>query len=469
MTVPAWVSEATFYQIFADRFSNGDPVNDPPNVQPWGSPPTLWGFQGGDLQGILQRLDYLQDLGVNALYLTPIFMASSNHRYNTYDYYRIDPKLGTEQDLRRLLDGVHGRGMRLILDGVFNHCGRGFFAFNDVIENQEHSPYKDWYHIKHFPIRPYDGGDAHSYVGWWRMKSLPKFNTDNAQVRQYLLGIARHWIEFGIDGWRLDVPNEIDDDTFWGAFRETVRQANPEAYLLGEIWEANPRWVGAEHFDGLMNYPLREALLAFIGEGSIPATAFAQHLNHLLGIYGRENVFAQYSLLGSHDIPRIRTLLKGDDRRLKLLQLVQFTFPGVPGIYYGDEIGLEGEKDPDCRRAFPWDQAAWDHAQRDFLKHLIQLRNGVDELRHGWLEIVHADDATATLAMVRGKGGTAVLLALNASPTPQVIHIPLEKTGWAAGQPVTNLLDGKAFPAEGDQLSVSLGSLEGVLLRPQAG
>jgi cyclomaltodextrinase len=466
MSVPAWVNEAVFYQIFPDRFANGDTNNDPPNVQPWGSPPTLWGFQGGDLEGIRQHLDYLVDLGVNALYLTPIFMASSNHRYNTYDYFRIDPKLGTLEDFRRLLEDVHARGMRLILDGVFNHCGRGFFAFNDIIENQEHSPYRDWFHIKHFPIRPYAAGDAHSYVGWWRMKSLPKFNTENPHVRTYLLEVVRYWTEVGIDGWRLDVPNEINDDSFWAEFRETVRGVNPEAYLLGEIWNVEPRWVSPNHFDGLMNYPLREALLTFIGEGSIPATAFAQHLNHLLGAYPRENVFAQYLLLGSHDIPRIRTLLKGDDRRLKLLQMVQFTFPGVPAIYYGDEIGLEGEKDPDCRRAFPWDDHAWNREQRAFIARLIGIRKSTPELKHGWLEVVHADDTLGVIAMVRGVGAGAVLLAVNASGQKSEIHIPSEKLGWGPDRPVENLLTGERAGPPGTALALHLKPWEGVMLRP---
>jgi cyclomaltodextrinase len=469
MSVPGWVNEAIFYQIFPDRFSNGDPSNDPPNVQPWGAAPTLWGFQGGDLEGIRQRLDYLADLGVNALYLTPIFMASSNHRYNTYDYFRIDPKLGSLEDFQRLLDALHQRGMRLILDGVFNHCGRGFFAFNDLVENQEHSPYRDWFHVKHFPIRPYEEGDAHNYVGWWRMKSLPKFNTDNPRVRAYLLDVARHWTRQGIDGWRLDVPNEIDDDSFWAEFRETVRGINPEAYLLGEIWEVEPRWVSPNHFDGLMNYPLREASFAFLGEGTIPATVFAQHLKHLLNTYPRENVFAHYLLLGSHDIPRMRTLLKGDERRLKLLQLIQFTFPGVPAVYYGDEIGLEGGKDPDSRRAFPWDETAWDHEQRDYVAKLISIRKATPELQHGWLDLVHAEDKSGLFVMVRGKGEQAALIALNASDSTHELRIPADMAGWDPEVQVQDLLNERSHQFEAGSLTLSLNAWEGSILRPSLG
>ncbi|MCS6949257.1 MAG: alpha-amylase family glycosyl hydrolase, partial [bacterium] len=212
---PDWVKHAVFYQIFPDRFANGDPSNDPANVQPWGTPPTYYNFMGGDLQGILQKLDYLQELGVTAVYLNPIFQSTSNHRYNTYDYYRIDPKLGTLEDFHALLGEMHRRGMRLILDGVFNHCGRGFYPFHDVVENGSHSPYVQWFHIREFPIHPYDGRKKANYESWWGIRSLPKFNTDHPPVRQFLLGVARHWIEQGADGWRLDVPNEIDDDEFW--------------------------------------------------------------------------------------------------------------------------------------------------------------------------------------------------------------------------------------------------------------
>ena len=214
-SIPAWLTGAVFYQIFPDRFANGDVSNDPANVYSWSKLPSLYSYFGGDLSSIQRKLDYIQDLGVNAIYLNPIFQSAAPHRYHTTDYYRIDPKLGTMEDFHALLDEVHRRGMKLILDGVFNHCGRGFFAFNDLLENQEFSPYKDWFHVKHFPIDAFSPGEAVDYLAWWNIKSLPKFNTDNPEVRQYLLGVARYWIEQGIDGWRLDVPNEIDDDAFW--------------------------------------------------------------------------------------------------------------------------------------------------------------------------------------------------------------------------------------------------------------
>ncbi len=269
MTIPHWIQDAVFYQIFPDRFANGDFSNDPPNIQPWGSPPTQWGFQGGDLRGIIQKLDYLLDLGINAIYLNPIFLSNSNHRYNTVDYFQIDPRLGDMKDFRSFLRVAHDQGIRVVLDGVFNHCGRGFFAFLDLMENGEHSSYRDWFHVKRFPLEAFSEGKSEAYLGWWGHKSLPKFNTDNSRVRQYLLKVARYWIEEGVDGWRLDVPNEIDDDKFWAEFRQEVKSINPDAYLLGEIWTADRRWVGMNHFDGLMNYPIRDALFELLNGGSL--------------------------------------------------------------------------------------------------------------------------------------------------------------------------------------------------------
>ncbi|HEB65204.1 MAG TPA: alpha-amylase, partial [Chloroflexi bacterium] len=236
MAAPAWIQDAVFYQIFPDRFANGEPANDPPNVEPWGAPPTLWGFQGGDLRGVMQRFEYLLDLGVTALYFNPIFLSSSNHRYNTYDYFRIDPKLGTLEDFHALLNLAHRHGVRVLLDGVFNHCGRGFFAFADVLENGEHSPYRGWFHIHRFPVDAFSPGKAQDYEAWWGFKSLPKFNTATQAVREYIFSVARYWLEQGIDGWRLDVPNGIDDDAFWAEFRRIVKRVNPRAALIGEIW-----------------------------------------------------------------------------------------------------------------------------------------------------------------------------------------------------------------------------------------
>jgi glycosidase len=454
MTVPQWMQDMVFYQIFPDRFANGDPSNDPPNAQKWGEPPTIHGFQGGDLRGVLQRMDYLLDLGVTALYFTPIFSASSNHRYNITDYFQIDPKLGTMQDFKNLLDTAHRNNLRIVLDGVFNHCGRGFFAFNDILENGAHSPYKDWFHVHHFPPDAYTQGDAVDYEGWWKYKSLPKFNTKSKRVRKYIFDIARYWIDQGIDGWRLDVPNEIDDDNFWAEFRQVVKNANPNAAIIGEIWNLDPRWANETHFDGLMNYPVRDALLSFF-KGESKAATFARKIDDIIKTYPRENLYAMYVPLGSHDTERIIYALGGSLEKTKLAMLFQFAFPGAPAIYYGDEVGLDGGKDPDSRRAFPWDSAHWRGDLRPFAQALIGIRKRSNALRRGEITHLIADD-DHTYAMARSLGEEKIIAAFNFSDETRMIHIPIKKLHMRSAKHVHSLLDHKEHTIEDGQLILKL-------------
>lgn len=464
MSVPDWIHEAIFYQIFPDRFFNGDPENDPPNLQPWGSIPTSWGFQGGDLAGIGQKFDYLLDLGINAIYLNPIFQATSNHRYNTSDYYKIDPKLGSMQDFHALLEQAHRNNVRIILDGVFNHSGRGFFAFNDVVENQEHSPYRQWYHFKHFPIHAYSWGEASDYLGWWGMKTLPKFNTSNPKVRRYLLDVARYWIEQGADGWRLDVPNEIDDDSFWAEFRQVVKAANGEAYLVGEIWSADARWVGEGHFDGLMNYPVMEAISGLL-TASMDVARFGEKIENSLTFCARENVYAMYVPLDSHDTERILTKLGDDMNKVRLAYLFQFAYPGAPAIYYGDEIGLTGGKDPGCRGAFTWDESKWNAGLRDYLKTLIKIRRERNALRNGDFQRVGKDLNPLCYAFLRKAGEERVLVILNPSPSEQHVTIQADEIGWEEGQMISDLIQPKEqHNISNHQLDISLPAWSGTWL-----
>jgi glycosidase len=456
MTVPYWVQDAVFYQIFPDRFANGEPGNDPPNVLPWGSPPTPWGFQGGDLRGIIAHFDYLLDLGINAIYLNPIFQATSNHRYNATNYYLIDPKLGDLRDFHALLDVAHRSGVRVILDGVFNHCGRSFFAFADVLENREHSPYRDWFHINHFPVDAFSPGEAKDYQAWWGFKSLPKLNTTNASVRRYILDVARYWIEQGADGWRLDVPNEIDDDSFWAEFRRVVKAANPDAYLLGEIWTLEPRWVSDGHFDGLMNYPVRECLLNLLQTGAPDSSQCAQKMETILNSYRRENAYAMYVPLGSHDTERILTKLDGDLNKTRLAFLFQFAYPGAPAIYYGDEIGLKGGKDPECRAAFPWNTAAWNEDLHSFVKTLVALRKRHAALRRGSFRSILADNRRRCYAFARTLGEETIVALLNASPTRRHLRLPTAGLGWEDGRILRNLLGKEEYIVSGEDVAISL-------------
>lgn len=463
MSVPYWVQDAIFYQIFPDRFANGDPSKDPPNAQKWGATPTVWGFQGGDLRGIIQRFDYLLDLGVNALYLNPIFHSPSNHRYNTLDYYKIDPRLGDMIDFHALLDIAHRNNVRVLLDGVFNHTARGFFAFNDVLENGDHSAYKNWYHIHRFPLDAFSSGDAAHYDAWWKIKSLPKLNTSNPEVRKYIMGVARYWLERGIDGWRLDVPNEIDDDDFWLEFRHVVKSANRDAYILGEIWEVDPRWANDTHFDGLMHYPVKNALLPML-HGHDKIDVFANKVEALLKVYPRENIHAMYVPLDSHDTERFLTLLHGHIQKLKLAFQFLFSYPGAPAIYYGDEVGVEGGKDPDCRRAFPWDPAQWKADLHPWIQSLIAVRKARPSLRRGDYTRLMADPDTGVYAFARTLGGEKTVVVLNSSNQRRDLHIPIQTLNLPPGQPMRSLLDNRPFTIIDGKVQITLDAWHGLML-----
>jgi len=264
VVTPEWVKHAVFYQIFPDRFARSARLPKPAHLEPWEDPPTALGYKGGDLLGVLERLDYLQDLGVTALYFNPIFQSACNHRYHTHDYLRVDPLLGGDAAFQTLLAECKRRGLRVVLDGVFNHASRGFFQFNDVLENGAASPWLDWFYFYELPPNAYDPTRKPGYKAWFDLPALPKFNTDNAQVREYLMQVGEHWIRQGIDGWRLDVPNEITTPGFWQEFRQRVKAINPDAYIVGEIWEEARPWLEGDQFDGVMNYRFTEAVLRFV-------------------------------------------------------------------------------------------------------------------------------------------------------------------------------------------------------------
>ncbi len=459
---PEWVQDAVVYQIFPDRFCNGERQNDPPNVYPWGARPTRHSFFGGDLAGVIAKLPYLLDLGVNTVYLNPIFLASSVHRYNTFDYFRIDPYLGDQEIFRRLVELLHQNGVRLILDGAFNHCGRGFPPFLDVLENGPHSAYLDWFHIRAFPLHAYSEQEAPNYECWWNIRSLPKLNTNNPAVRDYFFSVARHWLEQGADGWRLDVPNEIDDDSFWQQFRTVVKGTKPEAYVVGEIWTDGRRWLQGEQFDGITNYELRSLLLEWLVEDKYRSLAFARRLQELLDKYRPEVLPAQLNVLGSHDTARLMTVARGDLDTVKLLWLFLLTWPGAPCIYYGDEIGLAGEPDPDNRRCFPWDEGAWNQELRSHIQRLVRLRRQLPALRRGQTRILFCHPRQNLYAHGRGKGSDAVVMAMNAGEYPRTFDVPLKGMDVPAGTVLVDLCRREPYV-------VREGCLEAVCLPPRSG
>ncbi len=493
---PAWVRDAVFYQIFPDRFATSDRVPKPGAMEPWDSPPSTHGFKGGDLLGIAERLPYLADLGVNALYLTPIFQSASNHRYHTFDYYTVDPLLGGDAALRELLDRAHERGMRVMLDGVFNHTGRGFWPFHHVLETGGASPYRDWFHLApdvrdgtRFPT-PYPASgspstvEALGYQAWWGLPALPKLNTDHPAVREYLLGVAEYWLRFGIDGWRLDVPAEIDDEAFWQAFRQRCRAVRPDAYLVGEIWSVAQEWLRGDRFDALMDYPLAEAILGYVGGSSLDhgviaahneysdtifamdGAAFSARLVELLSIYDPDVVAVQLNLIGSHDAPRALTVLGGDTAAMRMATLLQATLPGAPCIYYGDEVGLVGGNDPANRGSFPWDESRWDAGLRAYVRAVLRLRVAVPALRHGSTVAIGASGPA--MAFERALGEDRLVVGVNPGPDPVTLQVAID--GVAAGDLVPVELEGASVTAttariEDGRASLVLEPRKGVVLQ----
>ena len=439
VTTPDWVKDAIFYQIFPDRFAKSSAVEKPHHIETWDSPPTTHGFKAGDLIGVVEHLDHLVELGINAIYFCPIFQSAANHRYHTHDYFNVDPILGGNAAFKQLLDAAHARGIRVVIDGVFNHASRGFYYFNHTLENTHDSPYLDWFTFTKFPLHAYDEGHA-GYAAWWNLKALPKLNTYNPHVREYIMRIAEHWIQQGADGWRLDVANEIDDDSFWQEFRARVKAINPEAYIVGEIWQRADRWLQGDQFDAVMNYQFTRAALSYcIGKKhaahellhdsyghviNANASDFCAMLEQVQTWYAPEITYAQMNLLDSHDTARFLSIASGDKTALKLGWLAMFTYPGAPTIYYGDEIGMQGGKDPDCRRGMIWDKTHWDKDLFETAKKYIALRKKYIALRRpGGYARLHAHGMVYIFA--RQLQDETILVALNAGDESATIDLNL--------------------------------------------
>jgi neopullulanase len=477
---PEWVHHAVFYQIFPDRFAINPTVRKPNSLEAWNTPPTPDGFKGGDLYGVADHLDYLQDLGVNAIYFTPIFQSASNHRYHTHDYMRVDPMLGGDAAFKHLLKEARRRNIKVILDGVFNHASRGFFQFNHILELGERSPYFDWFRVYGFPMHAYEGKP--NYACWWNLAALPQFNHSNPQVRQFIYDVARFWIDQGIDGWRLDVPFCVDDDSFWQGFRNVVKTANPEAYITGEIPDNAARWLQGDQFDGVMNYLFTYLVWGFMGgpgfdksrighwihhaNAYLPADAegFAHQIQDLLNLYPLPATLSQLNLLDSHDTARSLTIWNSNKELLRLATLFQMSYPGAPSIYYGDEVGMEGSHDPDCRRAFLWDESNWDHDLRSYFKQLIQLRSQYRALRDGDFSTLYAQGQVCVFK--RSWQSDTLLVILNRSK--DTLHLDIQvDNALVSGTVFQNLIGpGQASVQNGVLTGLTLPPLTGALLAP---
>ncbi len=482
-TTPSWVKDAIFYQIFPDRFAKSQRIAKPNNLESWDTPPTVYGFKGGDLLGVAEHLDYLQDLGITAIYFNPIFQSASNHRYHTHDYMKVDSMLGGDQAFRELIKEAHQHGIRVVLDGVFNHASRGFYQFNHILECGSSSPYLDWFNVTGFPLNAYSD-DRPNYSCWMGLPALPEFNIANPQVREFILSVARYWLEQGIDGWRLDVPYCIKDDSFWQAFRKVVKLTNPEAYIVGEVATEAQAWLQGDMFDGVMNYQLAQACLGFFGGDRIdrqmeagmmglPSTpqldaeAFAHRAEELLTIYPKPAVQAQLNLLDSHDMPRFLALVGGHKDALRLAVLFQMTYPGAPCIYYGDEVAIptgSTHTPEDSRYAFPWNPQRWDAELLSFYRRCIYLRKGHPALRSGEFISLYAHQGV--YAYLRRLGSETLIVIINNQPTSYHLEVPVE--GYLHdGVHLHNLLgSGDARVVEGKITRLALAPYAGIVFSP---
>jgi len=465
--VPDWVADAVFYQIMPDRFLNADPTNDPDPNRPLDETGRTDQFHGGDLWGVVQKVDYLHALGVTTLYLTPIFTSVTHHKYDTDDYTRVDPHFGGDEAFLTLCRELKRRGMRLILDGVFNHVGVYFFAFRDLLQNQEASAYRDWFTVHRFPVRIENPAP---YSAWWGIPYVPKLNHENPQVRDYLLHrVILPWMRRApFDGWRLDVANEVPDH-FWREFRKQVKRVRPDAVIIGEIWGDATHWLRGDMFDSVMNYPWRGQVLDWVAFRRIPASVLDERLRLLAMTYPRSVTYAMYNMLSSHDTHRLRTLCGGDWRKVRLAFLLQMTLPGAPAIYYGDEVGMEGEHIPDNRRPMDWDPPAEGRVLREYVRALIRLRREQVALRRGdWVTLL-TDDRQNVYAYLRQQGNQQVVIAINNGEQAATVQLRVPGTRRAfqvllctGGQSMSQRL---TADREG-RLTLRLPPMTGWVLRP---
>lgn len=422
---PSWLQDAIFYQIFVERFFNGDVANSPTPLTPWEDDPTPKSFFGGDLRGIIEKLDYLEKLGINAIYLTPIFESPSNHKYDTVDYMRIDTYFGDEKIFEELVLKAHQKGMKIILDAVFNHCGIAFAPFQDVVQKGRASKYYDWFFIKGEKVII----EPPNYLTFSQVPYMPKLNTAHPEVREYLFSVVRYWTKtYGIDGWRLDVSDEIEHG-FWRAFRELVKGINQEVVIIGENWHNAYPWLMGDQFDSVMNYPLTKLMGDYFARKAIDAKGFKEQLTSLYMRYPKQVNEGMLNLLDSHDTERFLTLCKEDKTSLKNAVAFLFGYIGIPCTYYGTEIGMIGEYDPGCRKGFDWCEAHWDQDLYHYYKRLIAIRKHEKVLQTGEMSLFYQ----GKLFVMRRYDQEAMIdIVINQTQVPltyEIVHKGKEEVG----------------------------------------
>lgn len=455
--VPSWSASAIIYQIFPDSFATGKRSISGEGLQiKTESGKLCVTHNGGNLRGILENLDYLSNLGINCIYLNPIFTASSYHKYDTIDYFTIDPCFGTNEDLKSLVSACHKNDIRVILDGVFNHCGFQFFAFQDVLKNGKNSAYTDWFYHLEFPIK-YE--TPPNYEAFAYVREMPKLNTGNSDVTQYFCKVGTYWIqEADIDGWRLDVANEINHD-FWRQFRKAVKAVKQDAFLVGEIWEDSGQWLQGDQLDSTMNYPFSNLCRELFAERRISTREFDEKLHAMVMRYKTPMTYVQMNLLDSHDVPRFLSKCQGDLRRLKLAIFFMMSFIGIPSIFYGDEAEIQGITEPEYRHSMPWNFHPEQGDLFEYIKNLILLRKKYKSLVYGDFQTVSAGSDNIYI-FIRRADREKLLIALNNSDEESMADIPLDSLGASFHS---------IFPKETSEKSIGsklkLSPMEGKIIR----
>ena len=440
VTPPQWVKRAVIYNIFPDSFASEREYISGKASEKEFAGQSVKGKLGGTIRGITENVSYIKDLGINAIYINPIFAAGEYHKYDLIDYFHVYPCFGTNEEFRELVDIFHKNGIRVIIDGVFNHCGWKFFAFEDVVQNGVDSKYKDWFYGLQFPVvRPENGEDYPNYECFGYERLMPKLNTANKEVQNYFCKVGRYWVEeFHTDGWRLDVASEVND-AFWMAFRNEVKCVNPDAVLIGEVWETATHWLDGKIFDSAMNYDFRKHCRRFFAEESIDAAEFDSRITDMRMRYRWQTVCAQLNLLDSHDVSRFLSLCDGDKRKYKLAVLFQMCFPGMPSVFYGDELGVSGILEDEYRQPMPWGKR---DTLSDFFQKIINLRHTELALTDGDYHTLIAEKNSKLYGFERIFERAHVQVLLNMGEMTSV-------DGFIKGQEILvceNMEDGKLMP-----------------------
>ena len=409
--VPDWAANKVVYQIFPSRFAASQPVDK----KLWYKAPiTPMDDLHGDFRGIIDHLDHIQDLGIDVIYMTPSFKSNSCHKYDTIDYYEIDPSFGTKEELKELVQKAHDRGMKVVMDAVFNHTGKEFFAFKDILEKGEKSKYLDWYYIDELPLKG-KWGEIPNFLCFGYYGGMPKLNLKNPEVEKYITDIACYWIrECDIDGWRLDVGDEISH-FFWKRFRRAIKAVKKDMLIIGEIWHYAGDFLEGDEWDTVMNYPFYLNLIDLLADEKISVSQFVQNLGYLKVRLHKKCYPLMWNLIDSHDTARFLHLCKDNKKKQHLAAAFQLLLPGMPMIYYGDEYAMPGANDPDCRRGMYWDEEYQDKEMFEWYKRLLQVRKAHTCIVEGELAESITRDEDETIVLIRKNGEETIALIFNCS------------------------------------------------------